>query len=92
MAKNPLHHGDRTTRIFSLAMPVPSWRDRLHSSPEICHGKACIRGTRILVSVILDNLASGVAPAELLVSYPSLQLPDIYAAIAYAADLTREPA
>ena len=37
-----------------------SWRDRLSSNPEICHGKVCIRGTRIFVSIILDNLAAGL--------------------------------
>jgi uncharacterized protein (DUF433 family) len=60
------------------------------SNPQICHGKACIRGTRIMVSVILDNLASGLSQEEILMSYPSLTQPDIDAAIAYAAELARE--
>ncbi len=66
------------------------WRERISVDPLICHGKACIRGTRIMVSVILDNLAAGVDPEEILESYPSLSLEDIQAAIAYAAELTRE--
>ena len=58
--------------------------------PAICHGKACIRGTRIMVSVILDNLAAGIGRPEILASYPSLKAEDIDAAVAYAAELARE--
>jgi uncharacterized protein (DUF433 family) len=35
-----------------------NWRERITATPLVCHGKACIKGTRIMVSVILDNLAS----------------------------------
>ena len=66
------------------------WRERIAVDPLICHGKACIKGTRVMVSVILDNLAAGLSPGEVLDSYPSLTLDDIQAATAYAADLTRE--
>jgi uncharacterized protein (DUF433 family) len=66
------------------------WRERISNDPLICHGKACIRGTRILVSVILDNLAAGVAAQDLLRSYPGLTSEDVQAAIAYAATLARE--
>jgi len=66
------------------------WRQRIIADLMICHGKACIRGTRIMVSVILDNLAEGVSETEILTSYPSLKPEDIKAAIAYAAELTRE--
>lgn len=66
------------------------WRKRISVDPLICHGKACIKGTRIMVSVILDNLAVGVSPQELLKSYPSLGLDDIQAGIAYAAELACE--
>lgn len=48
------------------------WQERIASDPSICHGKVCIKGTRIMVSVILDNLAAGVSDAEILKSYPSL--------------------
>jgi len=58
--------------------------------PNVCRGKACIKGTRIMVSVILDNLASGHSRQEILISYPSLKRQDIDAAIAYAAELARE--
>ncbi|MEK7850684.1 MAG: DUF433 domain-containing protein [Deltaproteobacteria bacterium] len=67
-----------------------NWRERVTVDPLVCHGKACIKGTRIMVSVILDNLAAGLTESELLKSYPSLKIEDIKAAIAYAAELSRE--
>jgi uncharacterized protein (DUF433 family) len=67
-----------------------NWRERISVDPLVCHGKACIKGTRIMVSIILDNLAEGVGEMEILKSYPSLTLEDIKAAIAYAAELSRE--
>lgn len=69
---------------------MEKWRERVSVNPSVCHGKACIRGTRIMVSVILDNLAAGVDRAEILASYPALKPPDIDAALAYAAELARE--
>lgn len=67
-----------------------AWVDRIAVDPAICHGKACIKGTRIFVSVILDNLAAGISAEEILRSYPPLTTVDIHAAIAYAAELARE--
>jgi uncharacterized protein (DUF433 family) len=67
-----------------------NWKERISVDPQICHGKACIKGTRVMVSVILDNLAAGVKPEEILKSYPTLTEQDIRAALAYAADLARE--
>jgi len=66
------------------------WRERISVDPLVCHGKACVKGTRVMVSVVLDNLAEGISPQEILSSYPSLTLEDIQAAIAYAAELARE--
>jgi uncharacterized protein (DUF433 family) len=66
------------------------WRDRIVTDPAVCHGKACIRGTRIQISVVLDNLATGLMPQEIVSSYPSLTLDDVLAAVAYAAELARE--
>jgi uncharacterized protein (DUF433 family) len=66
------------------------WRDRITVEPDVCHGKACIRGTRIPASVILDNLAEGVSVAEILEEYPSVSEADVLAAIAYGAELSRE--
>ena len=66
------------------------WKERITVDPLICHGKACIKGTRVMVSVILESLAEGAGEEEILKSYPSLTLEDIKAAISYAAELTRE--
>jgi uncharacterized protein (DUF433 family) len=67
-----------------------NWKERISVDPLVCHGKACIKGTRIMVSVVLDNLAAGIPQEEILKSYPSLTADDIYAVIAYAAELARE--
>jgi len=65
-------------------------RDYISVDPAVCHGKACIRGTRVLVSVVLDNLAAGASPEEIRRDYPSLSIEAIRAAIAYAAELSHE--
>lgn len=57
--------------------------DRIRVNPNICHGKPCIADTRIMVSVILDNLAENISEDEILKEYPSLHPEDIKAAIAY---------
>lgn len=67
-----------------------AWQDRITVDPLVCHGKACIAGTRVMVSVILDNLAAGISRDEILASYPSFASEDIEASIAYAAELARE--
>lgn len=67
-----------------------NWQERIDVNPMVCHGKPCIKGTRVMVSVILDNLAAGESTEAILRSYPSLQPADISAALAYAAELTRE--
>lgn len=67
-----------------------NWNHRVSADPSICHGKACITGTRVMVSVIVDNLAAGVSREELLRSYPSIHDHDIDAALQYAAELARE--
>ena len=67
-----------------------NWNNRVSVDPAICHGKACITGTRVMVSVIVDNIAAGVSREELLRSYPSIRNEDIDAALQYAADLTHE--
>jgi uncharacterized protein (DUF433 family) len=66
------------------------WRERIVVDPAICHGQACIKSTRIMVSVVLDNLATGVSAEDILRSYPSLAPEDVRAAVAYAAELARE--
>lgn len=65
------------------------WRDRISADPNVCHGKVCIQGTRIMVSVILDNLAGGISQEGILHSYPTLKPEDIQAALSYAAELSK---
>jgi uncharacterized protein (DUF433 family) len=67
-----------------------NWTERISVDPNVCHGKACIRGTRVMVSVVLDNLAAGLSADEIVRSYAPLQPDDIAAAMAYAAELARE--
>ena len=66
------------------------WTERITSDAKICHGKPCIKGTRIMVTVVLDNLAAGLTPAEIVEEYPPITIDDVRAALAYAADLARE--
>jgi len=64
--------------------------ERISVDPNICHGQACIKGTRIPVHQILHMLANGDTMDELLKDYPSLKRDDIFACIEYAASLTEE--
>ena len=64
--------------------------DRITFDPQIMGGKACIRGMRIPVSVIVGQIAHGAAFDEILREYPDLQRDDIQQAIEYAAWLTHE--
>ena len=63
---------------------------RISIDPKICFGKPCIKGRRIWVSLILDFLASGMTTSEVLSQYPGLEEADIYACIAYGAEMSRE--
>jgi uncharacterized protein (DUF433 family) len=67
-----------------------NWRKYITVDPMVCHGQACIQGTRIPASVVLGNLASGLSANEILKSYPTLSPEAIQAAVAYAAELARE--
>lgn len=67
-----------------------NWRDYITVDPAISHGQACIKGTRIMVSVVVDNVAAGLTKEEILKSYPTLTEAAIQAALAYAAELARE--
>ena len=66
------------------------WKPHISADPQIMHGAVCFRGTRIPVSLVLDNLAAGETPERILAQYPTLIAEHIPAAIAYAADLARE--
>lgn len=69
---------------------MTDWRQHISVNPNICHGRPCVRGTRIMVSVVLDNLAAGVSRDEIIASYPGLAHADLGAALAYAAELARK--
>ena len=67
-----------------------TWQEHITVNPLVMHGKACIRGTRVPVAVVLANLADGLSPEEIIRSYPSLTHQAIQAALAYAAELAQE--
>jgi uncharacterized protein (DUF433 family) len=62
-----------------------SWQERITMNSGVCHGKACIRGTRVMVSVVLDNIAAGEPVEEIMRGY-HLEREDVQAAIQYAAE------
>jgi uncharacterized protein (DUF433 family) len=64
--------------------------DRITFDPQIMGGRACIRGMRIPVSVIVGQVAHGASNQEILDGYPELELEDIQAALCYAAWLTQD--
>ena len=66
------------------------WRDHITLDPEICHGKACIAGTRVLVTTILDNLAAGLDAEEIMRSYPPVSREAVQSVLSYAAALANE--
>ena len=68
---------------------MPNYRDLIVSDPNILFGKPAIKGTRISVEQILDELAGGTPFAELLEEYPRLTPEAIFAALAFAADTLR---
>jgi len=63
---------------------------RIWIDPARCGGRPCIRGHRIWVSLILDLLASGLGPAEILALYPGITVADVHACIAYGSEMSRE--
>ncbi len=67
-----------------------NWRDRISIDPLVCHGKPCIKGTRIMVSIILDYLKASESVDTILNEYPTLKEEDIRAAIGYATWLAHE--
>ena len=66
------------------------WRDYISSDPMICHGRACITGTRVMVTVILDSLADGLSAKEIVAHYPSVSEEAVQASLLYAAELAKE--
>jgi uncharacterized protein (DUF433 family) len=70
---------------------MQSHLDRITFDPEICGGRPCIRGQRIRVADILDQLAGGATRAEILLDFPYLEEDDITASLEYAARLLDHP-
>ncbi len=66
------------------------WRDYISVDPAVCHGQACISGTRVQVTVILDSLAAGLSVDEITESYPTVSPDAVKATLHYAAELARE--
>ena len=71
-------------------MSTIDWRERISIDPNVCHGKPCIKGTRVMVSIVLDYLKAGEGAEEIAKQYPTLTEADMRAAIAYAAWLAHE--
>ena len=69
---------------------MQDWKSYISIDPGVCHGRPCIKGTRVWVSLIVDNLAAGSSEKEILEAYPALAIDDIRAALAYAAEMVRE--
>ncbi len=68
---------------------MPDYRQFITSDPNVLFGKPAIRGTRIAVEHVLDELAGGTTIEQLLEEYPQLTREAIYAALAFAADTLR---
>ena len=71
-------------------MPNEQLLSRISVDPTVCAGKPCIKGTRIYIAIILDALAEGLMPEQVIDHYPQLTLEDIHASLAYAAALAQE--
>jgi uncharacterized protein (DUF433 family) len=64
--------------------------DRITFDPQIMGGRACIRGMRITVSLVVNLVANGMGVGEILEAYPDLEAEDVQQALRYAASLTEE--
>ena len=85
MPPHRIHRRAGSTRITTM-----NWQDYISFDPNVFHGKACIAGTRVMVSVVLDNLADGLAVEDIMRSYPSVSREAVQATLYYAAELARE--
>ena len=66
------------------------WHEHISVDPNVCHGQACIAGTCVMVTVILDNFSAGLTAEEIAESYPSVSTDAIWAVLHYAAELAKE--
>ncbi len=67
-----------------------NWHEYISVDPQVGHGQACIAGTRVMVTVILDNLAAGLTAEEIAETYPSVSADAVKAVLHYAAELAKE--
>ena len=72
-----------STPVSAIVNELMNWRDHINVDPTVCHGRACIVGTRVLVTTILDNLAAGLDADEIAKSYPSITRESVRAAVCY---------
>jgi uncharacterized protein (DUF433 family) len=64
--------------------------ERISVDPNVCHGQPCVKGTRVMVWLVLNYLANGDSIKDILVAYPNLTREDVRACLAYAAEAARE--
>ena len=76
--------------VASCGRVILSWHEHISVDPNVCHGQACIAGTRVMVSVILDSLAAGLTVEEIVESYPSVSADAVEASLRYGAELAKE--
>jgi len=69
---------------------MPNLLDRININPKICHGQPCVRGTRIMVWLVVEYLAGGDNIEAVLEAYPSLTREDVQACLVFAAEMTKE--
>ena len=67
-----------------------NWHEYISVDPNVCHSQTCVTGTRVMVSVILDNLAAGLTVDEIVESYPSVSADAVEAALRYGAEVAKE--
>jgi uncharacterized protein (DUF433 family) len=79
--------GFTTALKLEAIMQRVDWQEYITIDPELHHGDACIKGTRIPVATIVGSLADGLSSEEIIAAYPQLETVQIQAALAYAADM-----
>ena len=72
----------------STIIAIMNWKKFISTDADICHGKPCFTGTRVMVSVVLDCLANGMTIEDIVREYPGLTNEAIRASFAYSSDLT----
>ena len=71
-------------------MERTAWQQRIVVDPEIHHGEPCVKGTRIPARMLVGSLADGLTVEQIVAEYPQLQSEDIFAALAYAAEVLHQ--